>query len=343
MSRQEFRFGENAARGLFKPEFGIRLQGIGKEYSFQAASHIRMFLHGVGIMRLHRLLLGLLLVGQWIQPASGAAFDEESANPTVAAANVYPLTSAFAALPSTVRLSGRVVADATGEPVPFAKISIPERIITADDKGEFDFGNVPGMRESRLNLRVLDQKGDIIGCAFVQLPVDLYPVAADSPQGFAIRIAHTEADANLELRVIPLAGDALNIACSECHPPNPCVADLTKPDRWDPITHLGGFPVQEKELSDFQNKLLTEGVTPEMYENLRYRDIHPHDTDLRKFVLSSAAGRPPRYHMPDELPLDGGDRITCDTCHTRHMPTAFPAFCHMTFVERSLLCEQCHK
>lgn len=238
----------------------------------------------------------------------------------------------------TIRIYGMVNIGAERWPVPRARVSLPGQTVLADNEGRFVFEKVPQVRQTDLNVRILDEKNDVIGCSSVPLQVDHVAIAAEGAQGFTVEVLSTRQDMEVELKLVSPKGTAVNEYCSTCHLPNPCASELDKAPSWDSVEHLGGVGVPLAELEDFKNKITAEGVDPTLIRNLRYRDIHPHERDMTTLLRTKQD-----YRRPSALPIGDPIELNCLVCHTSHEETDAQSFLRLEFVENNTLCKQCHK
>lgn len=240
----------------------------------------------------------------------------------------------------TITISGRVVDAVTGAALAGATVSTMEVSVVADGEGRFTIPGVPQERDAMLNFRVVTEAGgNVLGCAFIAVPVSLQPVSVLSGDRFAVKVVETKGDVSgLEIAAVDVSGDKLEAACTECHRPNPCLAQAKGTEDWIMDTHLGGVEVTEKEFEETKARIMAEGVKPDSYPNLRFQDAHRHKPN----VALAAQEKPNLFRIPELLQLNDGV-ANCDTCHSRHQPSEYSLFLRMDIASRSLLCRQCHK
>jgi predicted CXXCH cytochrome family protein len=246
-------------------------------------------------------------------------------------------------------VKGRVVDDATGNPAPGIPVSLLYETIVTDAKGEFIFQKVPMLHTAEISLRVSTNEGTIIGCTTFDVPVKFYPLAASDGQRVDVKIIEPGIDANVELRLKAIGIETVGSYCGECHIGNPCVETQTFQHVVESGKDLRGIIVKESELEKFREQLMKLGLSKDTYRKIRYQDTHPDSLDMNQEVtnIGRKAGL---FQQPQSLALhvvnenNVEHRYTvCDTCHTRHLPTAQRQFVLMPFDEQSELCYQCHK
>lgn len=241
----------------------------------------------------------------------------------------------------SVSIRGRVVDDATGLPVPGARVSSFSGTVQSDGGGGFSLENIPAVRTAVINFRITDDDGSIIGCAYVTGKVALSPVAANKEGLVAVEVVGTEADAeNVLLRLVPANGTGINDYCMRCHKPNPCLMDPGTD--WSSVTHLGGEAVKQKEFEAIKAAIETDGIDAGKYPNLRYQDAHPQLVDIASVLKEGGKSPKGDFVSSEFLPLSENGIIVCDTCHTRHAPTDFQMFLRLDVVGENMLCRQCH-
>lgn len=271
-------------------------------------------------------------------------------------AKVLPLIAALALLSSPgaspadedqtsrrfVNVSGTVVADVTGAPVRGAVVSTLGRVARTDEEGRFTIADVEPLHDARVNFRITNEFGTVVGCAFVELPVGLEPVGASLGTAVAVAVADTRADVvDLELTLREVSAEGVDEFCGSCHSPNPCLAKPDEGGDWRTVTVMRGLVVKERDFNEIKEKLLTEGVKPDLYPSLRYQDAHPQGLKIADFVEEDSRGKT-QFRLPEEIQLSKEGKTTCDTCHTRHLTTENGMFLRLDAVGQPLLCRQCH-
>jgi len=80
----------------------------------------------------------------------------------------------------------------------------------------------------------------------------------------------------------------------------------------------------------------------ETYQRIRYQDSHPDGMNMEvipRLELDRYLGR---YKTPKLVSLKEGKYVTCDTCHSRHVPTPQKQYIVMPYEQESTLCYECH-
>ncbi len=240
-----------------------------------------------------------------------------------------------------VTIKGQVIDGVTGKPLPGVSVSSFQAVTQSDDQGRFSLAGIPQKRDAMVNFRVTDDNGAVIGCAFVSSKVAASPVAAQSGDKFAIAIVETDGELNeVVLKTLEAKGTQINDVCVNCHKPNPCL--LAPGTDWTKVTHLGGQTVRQTEFEEIKAKLEKEGITREMYPNLRYQDAHPQSLNMVAIQKEGGKTAKGTFLLTDKLPLAADGAVMCDTCHTRHLPTEFQMFLRYDVAGENLLCRQCH-
>lgn len=243
----------------------------------------------------------------------------------------------------SLTVKGRVIDSLTGKGVAGAKVSSLEKTVVTNEGGHFSIGGLNQRREAFVNFRVMNELGRIIGCASVPVEVSLEPLAANFENSFGATVVDFVKGGEAVITISPSTD--LNEACAACHKANPCLAEAREGESWSDVTHLGGAAITQAELESIKLKLARDGVSPEMYPNLRYQDAHPQNFNIAQRAADSQSGADTslgRFRMPDRLPLTDTGVATCDTCHTRHTPTEYQLFLRLDIVGDTLLCKQCH-
>lgn len=257
-----------------------------------------------------------------------------------------PAVTAEALLP-TARVTyrdvvGKVVDDSTGEALPGVSVSLLYETAVSDGKGEFRFEKIPLTHTAQVSVRVKNSLGRIIGCMVIDVPTRYYPLAGSVGEKMGVRVVDPGADERVELRLAPLSADAVDSYCKKCHLSNPCVESST----FETVVHTGidlrGTIVEEEEISLFSADLVRKGIQPDAYEKIRFQDTHPDGVNMESIL--KLPGYKAKYTIPTALLLREGKYVTCDTCHTRHMPTANKQYVVLPFDdEENTLCVSCHK
>ncbi|NOY44562.1 MAG: carboxypeptidase-like regulatory domain-containing protein [Deltaproteobacteria bacterium] len=237
---------------------------------------------------------------------------------------------------------GRVVDGETGEPMPGVPVSLLYEVTTTDCDGRFVFEKVPLTHTAQVSLRVRSKSGLIIGCVTVDVPVRFYPVAASEGEKFDIVIADPREDEELELRLEPLPSSEVDRYCTACHDTNPCLETATYEDVVKTGKDLRGIVVPEDQVEEYKEKLMMLGLRKQTYRKIRYQDTHPDGMNMEIIPKLDLAEYKGAYRKPEGLYLLDDKYVTCDTCHTRHMPTDQKQYVVMSYEEDSELCLKCH-
>lgn len=237
-----------------------------------------------------------------------------------------------------VTISGQVLDLQTGAPISGASVTLLNRGTESDENGYFSFANVLSERTAYLYIRIVDAYDNVVGCSQLEVKVAAYPLAVNYRDHMIIANLDTLADVDVVVEAEDYSDRTVDEACNECHKPNPCMSTSSDPSQWESVTTMGGIAVKLDEYEEFKERILTEGVTPEMYNALRYKDVHKHEMDMAQ----KANDNPELFKLPRSLPLSGDRMVTCDTCHTRHEFTPYTFFSRLDFEEQSELCAECH-
>lgn len=237
---------------------------------------------------------------------------------------------------------GKVV-DEAGKPIAGAPVSLLYETAVTDDKGAFRFSKVPLTHTAQVSLRIRSREGFIIGCMVVDVPVKFYPVAT-APEGRVdVQIVDPASDEPLTLRPKTVPPNQLWLYCGECHDENPCLETSTYKEVIQSGKDLRGIIVAEEEVEDFKKKLMQQGLRKETYQKIRYQDSHPDGMNMEVMPTIELTQYKGLYKRPTDLKLHEEKVVTCDTCHTRHLPTEQRQYVVMSFEKTNLLCFQCHR
>lgn len=237
---------------------------------------------------------------------------------------------------------GRVVDPETKAPLAGVPVSLLYELTTTDADGRFVFEKVPLTHTAEVSLRVRSKGGFIIGCITVDVPVRYYPVAASVDGRFDIVIVDPSEDVEVVLQPQPLASEETDRYCGACHDNNPCVETASYEDVVKSGKDLRGIIVAEDEVEEFKKKLQLAGVRKDTYRKIRYQDTHPDGMNMDLIPRLDLEQYRGRYQKPEGLTLVDGKYVSCDTCHTRHMPTEQKQFVVMSYEQDNALCFQCH-
>jgi predicted CXXCH cytochrome family protein len=264
---------------------------------------------------------------------------------------VAPFTAAAAPAERVMYadVSGRVVDDATGEPVPGIEVGLLYETVKTNEEGRFLFPKIPLIHSAEISLRVSTEDGTIIGCTVFDVPVKYYPLSASSDGKVAVVVIEPGVEPSVELRLKAVALEEVDGYCSGCHGHNPCVETSSFQEVIEGGKDMRGLIVKESELKEFRAQLTKKGLGKDSYNKLRYQDTHPDGMDMYEKVNDTGmwAGQ---FQNTESLQfrkvMEGNIEhrfVVCDTCHTRHVPTTQRQFVVMEFEEDSELCYQCHK
>ncbi len=239
-------------------------------------------------------------------------------------------------------VTGRVV-DAAGTPQAGVPVSLLYETAVTDENGGFSFERVPLTHTAEVSLRVQSKNsGLIIGCITVDVPVRFYPVAASAGDAFAIEIVDPSADRPVELVLQPLPAAQVDTRCARCHEDNPCLETATYQDVIHSGKDLRGIIVREDRIAQFKEELQKKGLRIDTYRKMRYQDTHPDGMNMEEIPKLDLEQYRGRYRKPEALFLLDGAYVTCETCHTRHVPTEQKQYVVMPYETVNTLCTQCH-
>jgi hypothetical protein len=250
---------------------------------------------------------------------------------------------------------GKVVDPGTGKPLAGVPVSLLYETAVTDEKGSFRFAKVPLTHTAQVSLRVRSRTGYIIGCITVDVPVRFYPLAVAVTEKIVkdgvvtvlekadVRIVEPATDEVLTLQPKLVPASAVDRFCGACHDRNPCLETATFQEVVKSGTaDLRGIIVNEDEVEDYKKRLLQQGLRRETYQRIRYQDSHPDGMNMAvipKLELPQYKGL---FRRPQALRLVDEKLVTCDTCHTRHLPAEQRQYVVMSFEKDSALCTQCH-
>jgi len=237
---------------------------------------------------------------------------------------------------------GRVLDAATGAPVPGIPVSLLYEVALTDQSGNFRFEKVPLTHTAEVSVRVQSKSGIIIGCITLDVPVRFYPVSAESEGRFGLVIADPSEEKPVEVRIEPLPLEEVDEKCSRCHESNPCTEALTFDEVVKSGKDLRGIIVREDQIEEFKKRLMQQGLQRETYVKMRYQDTHPDGMDMERIPQLDLEEYKGRYKRPEGLRMREDKYVTCDTCHTRHVPTEQKQYVVMAYEQDNALCFQCH-
>jgi len=239
-------------------------------------------------------------------------------------------------------VTGQVLDGTTGAPLPGVVVSLLYEVAVTDEAGNFRFEKVPLTHTAEVSIRVQSKSGLIIGCITVDVPVRFYPAAASVDGKFDLEIVDPSAEVPVVLRLEPLPGDKVNETCGACHDSNPCTETATYEQVIQSGKDLRGIIVREDKIDEFKKQLLQQGLRRETYVKMRYQDTHPDGMNMELIPVLALEQYKGRYRKPEMLPLLDEKFVTCDTCHTRHVPAEHKQNVIMSYEEDNGLCFQCH-
>lgn len=241
-------------------------------------------------------------------------------------------------------LAGRVVDDASGQPLAGVTVSLLYETTVTDDKGEFRFEKVPLTHTAQVSARVRNIMGYVTGCITIDVPTRYYPLAAATANKVGIAIVDPGADLPFELRIATVTADRINSYCQECHPSNPCAETESYRQAVESGRDLRGIVVDEGKIGEFTQEALRQGLQESAYRRIRYQDTHPDGMNMESVEKLNLPSYKNLYKSPKNLALADGKYVICDTCHTRHVPTPHRQYVILPFEDESnSLCLSCHK
>jgi predicted CXXCH cytochrome family protein len=249
-----------------------------------------------------------------------------------------PAAAALVALAAgeTGEITGTVT-DAAGAPVEGARVAVLEGVAVTDAAGRYLLKGVPLAHE--IGFRVYRPAPPTHAGAGVKPATEpaksfvfkdfrastpIVTAAALGPEKGALaamadfRVITLEAGRReVDFSLRPLPGDVGSF-CRECHPDDDFITSPVAPDE----------------------KMAAPDVDEAFYRTHRFRDLHPEGMDLQKLMKDK---KKKALLQPEvELPLAQGRKVTCDTCHTRHLPTPHGRYMVEEFLTENRLCVKCH-
>lgn len=244
-----------------------------------------------------------------------------------------------APIPETKRdVKGIVVNMLSGEPVAGATVSLPDKTIVTGADGRFTFAQVNEYHAIQMTARITTDLDIIIGCSYFVVPTSYYPISANKDNMLDIQIINMLSDDEVVLKVGDYAVDTVDSFCLNCHEVSPCLIEEDY-GRSSKKVGLKGVMVKQSELEKYIEKVRSERMTVDKYKKIRHLDSHPKNVDIS---LSNGYSEG-RIFIPEDLLLKDDKILTCDTCHTRHVPTAFDQFVVLDYNEKESICLKCHK
>ena len=102
----------------------------------------------------------------------------------------YPYAANAAPAERTIYadVAGRVVDDATGQPLAGVEVSLLYESVETNAEGKFFFPKIPLVHSAEVSLRVSTEDGTIIGCTVFVVPVKFYPLSASGGDKVALEV-----------------------------------------------------------------------------------------------------------------------------------------------------------
>jgi len=227
----------------------------------------------------------------------------------------------------TARIAGTVTDAATGAPVPGATVAILDKVATTDDAGKYTLAGLP--RTHDISFRVYREAAppappkswvyrDLKAAAPFLTASAVAPAQGAGPAKVDIRVVSVAGESTQVDFAIKDVGDDVNAFCRGCHP-----ADERGPAALGP-----------------DEKIPPPAVDEAFYRTHRFGDVHPTGIDLKALIEQKKARNPLR--AAPTAPLARGRVVTCDSCHTRHLPTPHGRYAIDDFQKGSALCQKCH-
>ncbi len=239
----------------------------------------------------------------------------------------------------TKDIKGVVVDMLSGQPIEGAKVCLLGEETTTAYDGRFIFKDVSVYHFIQITARITTDLDVIIGCSYFSVPANYYPVTASKENKMDVKIVNMLEDAEVVLKINDYSIDDIDRFCSECHESSPCLIEEEYGKAVTNKVNLKGVLVKQSRLEEYIEKMRTQKITFERYKKIRYLDSHPQGIDITATDSFSEG----RIALPEGLKLKQKKIITCDTCHTRHVPTEFGQFVVMDFNQKESVCIKCHK
>jgi len=247
-------------------------------------------------------------------------------------------------------IEGKVIDAETLEPAPGAQVSLLSETTIADSEGRFRFEKVPVAHNTQVSLRIKSKMDVIIGCMTLEVPSRFYPVAAVKDDKLAVDIVRPDVlEGEFVLKLEQPPAGPIDSYCEKCHGSNPCLETTTYQEVLKSKADMRGIIVMEDKIEEFSAKAASKGFNKEAYEVLRYQDTHPKGFDIKEISMSQLPKYKGLYQISTSLKfyVDDEDEenkiiVSCDTCHTRHMPTSRKYYIVMPYEEDNGLCIECH-
>ena len=105
---------------------------------------------------------------------------------------------------------------------------------------------------------------------------------------------------------------------------------------------LRGIIVREDRVAQFKEELQKKGLRIDTYRKMRYQDTHPDGMNMEEIPKLDLEQYRGMYRKPQSLFLLDEKIVTCETCHTRHVPTEQKQYVVMPYETVNTLCTECH-
>jgi predicted CXXCH cytochrome family protein len=237
----------------------------------------------------------------------------------------------------TGEIAGTVTDAAAGAPVAGARVAVLDRVTVTDAAGRYVLKGIPLSHEIRFrvyrpappaHVKAGAKPAATVRKSFVfrdfTETTPFLTAAALGPEGGAhaggadFRVISPSADRQeVDFILRPLPRD-VGPFCRECHPDDEFITSPVTPDE----------------------KMSPPEVDETFYRTHRFRDLHPEGMDL--YNLRKDKKKKALLQPKVELPLVEGRRVTCDSCHTRHLPTPHGGYMVEEFRTENRLCVKCH-
>jgi hypothetical protein len=239
-------------------------------------------------------------------------------------------------------VSGQVVDAVTGVPLTGVSVSLLLTTRVTDGSGRFCFKRVPSSRKIEMSLINKNRRGEVTSCSVFEIPARFYPLFATDGERVAARIVEPGADGSVRLSLERVAPADIDPFCVRCHRWNPCLVDDSLEQLVQNRKFLRGLVVSDEEVEEMRRQAERNALSKETYGKIRYTDTHANSVDMGAIVRDRSTRYAGRYQTPKRLKLLASGRTSCDTCHTRHVPTDHGAYAVLPFKTADDLCTECH-
>lgn len=209
-------------------------------------------------------------------------------------------------------------------------------------EGAFCFERVPRKRRVEFSLSVRDRRGLVTACEVFHVPVRFAALAASDGDRVDVQVVEPGVEGPVELRLRRVAPQEVDRYCVECHRWNPCLESEGVVSLVESRKYLRGIIVTEEEVEEARREFERKAIQRDTYRKIRYTDTHALPVDMGRFA-GKVTEDGERYRRPPRLKLLPNGTTTCDTCHTRHLPTEPGAYVVLPYREHDELCLQCHR